>query len=68
MLLVDYCEGTRSEWRLYEEAHLNLAYQWFCQLQSLRCPHHPTFPNIDTDVFETVVCFAGCSTKYCVVA
>lgn len=32
MLLVDYCEGTRSEWRLYEEAHLNLAYQWFCQL------------------------------------
>ena len=29
MLLVGYCFGTRSERRLCEEVHLNLAYRWF---------------------------------------
>jgi transposase len=29
MLLVGYCFGIRSERRLYEEVHLNLAYRWF---------------------------------------
>ena len=29
MLLVGYCCGIRSERRLCEEAHLNLAYRWF---------------------------------------
>lgn len=29
MLLVGYCFGIRSEWRLCEEVHLNLAYRWF---------------------------------------
>ncbi len=27
-----YNYGTRSERRLREEAHLNLAYHWFCRL------------------------------------
>ena len=27
-----YCFGIRSERRLCEEVHLNLAYRWFCQL------------------------------------
>src|SRR5882672_3368756 len=31
MLLVGYCYGIRSERRLCEEVHLNLAYRWFCR-------------------------------------
>jgi transposase len=33
MLLVGYCYGIRSERRLCEETHLNLAYRWFCRLR-----------------------------------
>ena len=29
MLIVGYCYGIRSERRLCEEVHLNLAYRWF---------------------------------------
>jgi transposase len=29
MLLIGYCLGIRSERRLCEEVHLNLAYRWF---------------------------------------
>ena len=32
MLIVGYCFGIRSERRLCEEVHLNLAYKWFCRL------------------------------------
>jgi len=32
MLLVGYIMGIRSERRLCEEVHLNLAYRWFCKL------------------------------------
>jgi len=32
MLIVGYCLGIRSERRLYDEVHLNLAYRWFCRL------------------------------------
>ena len=32
MLIVGYCFGIRSERRLCEEVHLNLAYSWFCRL------------------------------------
>src|SRR3974390_3905894 len=32
MLVVGYCCGIRSERRLCEEVHLNLAYRWFCRL------------------------------------
>lgn len=32
MLLVGYCLGIRSERRLCDEVHLNLAYRWFCRL------------------------------------
>src|SRR3712207_3766833 len=32
MLIVGYCMGLRSERRLCEEVHLNLAYLWFCRL------------------------------------
>jgi hypothetical protein len=43
MLLLGYCYGIRSERRLCEEVHLNLAYRWFCRL------------SLDADVPEKVV-------------
>jgi len=44
MLLVGYCSGIRSERRLCEEVHLNLAYRWFCRLDlSDPVPNHSTF-------------------------
>jgi transposase len=44
MLLVGYCFGIRSERRLCEEVHLNLAYRWFCRLGlDGRVPDHTTF-------------------------
>lgn len=66
MLLVGYCMGVRSERRLCEEVHLNLAYRWFCRLDLADAvPDHSTFSKNrhgrfrDSDllrhVFETVV-------------
>ncbi len=66
MLLVGYCFGLRSERRLCEEVHLNLAYRWFCRLGlDGAVPDHSTFSKNrhgrfrDSDafrhVFETVV-------------
>ncbi len=44
MLLVGYCFGIRSERRLCEEVHLNLAYRWFCKLDLTDAvPDHSTF-------------------------
>jgi transposase len=66
MLLVGYCFGIRSERRLCEEVHLNLAYRWFCRLGlDGEVPDHSTFSKNrhgrfrDSDllrrVFETVL-------------
>src|SRR6476659_7247994 len=66
MLLVGYCYGIRSERRLCEEEHLNLAYRWFCRLGlDGEVPDHSTFSKNrhgrfrDCDLlrklFETVV-------------
>jgi hypothetical protein len=66
MLLVGYCYGIRSERRLCEEVHLNLAYRWFCRLGlDGEVPDHSTFSKNrhgrfrDCDLlrklFETVV-------------
>lgn len=66
MLLVGYCMGIRSERRLCDEVHLNLAYRWFCRLDLADVvPDHSTFSKNrhgrfrDSDllrhVFETVV-------------
>jgi transposase len=66
MLIVGYCHGIRSERRLCEEVHLNLAYRWFCRLGlEGEVPDHSTFSKNrhgrfrDSDllrhVFETVV-------------
>src|ERR1700744_6430983 len=44
MLIVGYCFGIRSERRLCEEVHLNLAYRWFCRLGlDGNVPDHSTF-------------------------
>ena len=44
MLIVGYCFGIRSERRLCEEVHLNLAYRWFCRLGlEDAVPEHSTF-------------------------
>jgi transposase len=66
MLLVGYCFGIRSERRLCEEVHLNLAYRWFCNLGlTSEVPDHSTFSKNrhgrfrDSDLlrrlFETVL-------------
>src|SRR6187397_1940660 len=44
MLIVGYSFGIRSERRLCEEVHLNLAYRWFCRLGlEDAVPDHSTF-------------------------
>ena len=44
MLIVGYSMGIRSERRLCEEVHLNLAYRWFCRLGlNGKVPDHSTF-------------------------
>ena len=44
ILIVGYCFGIRSERRLCEEVHLNLAYRWFCRLGlDGVVPDHSTF-------------------------
>ena len=44
MLIVGYCFGIRSERRLCDEVHLNLAYRWFCRLGlNGGVPDHSTF-------------------------
>src|SRR6266567_4310447 len=66
MLIFGYCFGIRSERRLCEEVHLNLAYRWFCRLGlDGAVPDHSTFSKNrhgrfrDSDllrkVFETTV-------------
>jgi transposase len=44
MLIIGYCMGIRSERRLCNEVHLNLAYRWFCRLGlDGAVPDHCTF-------------------------
>lgn len=44
MLIIGYSFGIRSERRLCEEVHLNLAYRWFCKLGlEDSVPDHSTF-------------------------
>ena len=66
MLIVGYCFGIRSERRLCEEVHLNLAYRWFCRLGlEGDVPDHSTFSknrhgrfrdsDLLRELFETTV-------------
>jgi transposase len=57
MLIVGYCFGIRSERRLCEEVHLNLAYRWFCRLGLDRyVPDHSTFSKTRTAVSARAIC------------
>ena len=66
MLIVGYCCGIRSERRLCDEVHLNLAYRWFCRLGlEGDVPDHSTFSknrhgrfrdsDLLRELFETTV-------------
>jgi transposase len=66
MLIVGHCMGIRSERRLCDEVHLNLAYRWFRRLGlNGQVPDHSTFSrnrhgrfresNILRRLFESVV-------------
>ena len=56
MLLVGYCFGIRSERRLCEEVHLNLAYRWFCRLGlTVRCRTTPPSRRTGTVGFVTAI-------------
>src|SRR6202012_3260245 len=72
MLIVGYCMGIRSERRLCDEVHLNLAYRWFCRLGlDGAVPDHSTFSknrhgrfrdsDLLRELFETTV--ARCMTE-----
>ena len=46
MLIIGYCYGIRSERRLCEDVHLNLAFRWFCRLDlNGRVPDQSTFSS-----------------------
>ena len=58
MPIVGYCFGIRSERRLCEEVHLNLACRWFLRIGSLRrSAWHGRFRDSDLlrRLFETVL-------------
>ena len=66
MLIIGYSFGIRSERKLCEEVHLNLAYRWFCRLGlEDKVPDHSTFSKnrhgrfrdsrIFRHLFETVL-------------
>src|SRR5215813_40068 len=70
MLIVGYCSGIRSERRLCDEVHVNLAYRWFCRLGlDGEVPDHSTFSknrhgrfresDLFRKLFETVL-------RYCI--
>jgi transposase len=66
MLIIGYCMGIRSERRLCDEVHLNLAYRWFCRIGlDGAVPDHSTFSknrhgrfrdsDLLRELFETTV-------------
>jgi len=67
MLIIGYCFGIRSERRLCEEVHLNLAYRWFCRLGLERATFLITraSPRTATGVSGTAISFVSCSRRQC---
>ena len=65
MLLVGYCYGIRSERRLCEEVHLNLAYRWFCRPASMaRCQTTRPSPRTGMAASAIAICCASCSRPW----
>ena len=66
MLIVGYCFGIRSERRLCEEVHLNLAYRWFVGSSSTeKCPIIRHSRRTVMAVSATATCCAGCLRPCC---
>ena len=66
MLIVGDRFGIRSERRLCEEVHLNLAYRWFCRLGlEGDVPDHSTFSKTCTAASATAISCASCSRPRC---
>ena len=66
MLIVGYCFGIRSERRLCEEVHLNLAYRWFCGLGlDAKCPTTRPSRRTGTAASATAICCARCLKRPC---
>ena len=56
MLIVGYGFGIRSERRLCDEVHLNLAYRWFCRLGlEGDVPDHSPFSKTVTGDFARAI-------------
>ena len=69
MLLVGYCFGIRSERRLCEEVHLNLAYRWFCGLGlEGDAPDHSTSRRAGMVASAIAICRDGYSKASCAAA
>ena len=65
MLIVGYGYGIRSERRLCEEVHLNLAYRWFCRLGlDGDVPDHSTSPRTATAASARAISCASCSRSW----
>ena len=66
MLIVAYCFGIRSERRLCDEVHLNLAYRWFCRLGlDGDVPDHSTFSKNRHGVSAKAICCGAYSRRSC---
>ena len=69
MLIVGYCFAIRSERRLSEEVHLNLAYRWFCRLGlDGSVPDHSTSRSIAMAASGRVVFCVMYSRRWCAAA
>jgi transposase len=70
MLVIGYCFGIRSERRLCDEVHLNLAYRWFCRLGVSKTKYRTTRPSQRTGMaaFVRVEHFDMCLKLSCAAA
>jgi transposase len=66
MLIVGYCFGIRSERRLCDEVHLNLAYRWSAgSAWRAMCRTTRPSPRTGTAASAAVICCASCSRRRC---
>src|ERR1700741_1414120 len=69
MLLIGYCFGIRSERRVCDEVHLNLAYLWFCRLGlDGQCRITRRFPGTGMAASGRAISSVACSKTSCAAA
>lgn len=65
MLIIGYSMGIRSERRLCEEVHLNLAYRWFCRLGlDGKVPDHSSFSKTAMAVSDRATSCGICLKRW----